>query len=301
VGSNLAALINVLLVIVIAVIPITIIVTSLIGEGAALVQRMQDGNVSVPGILTRLEERLPDWADGWIEATGLGNLSALREQFGAALSRAGQYLAGRAVNVGQNTLRFFASVGIMLYVLFFLFRDGRNVARNIRDAMPLSDDYSRRLISMFATVVRATVKGNIIIAVAQGTIGGVAFWLLGIQGALLWGVVMTFLSMLPAVGSALVWLPFAIFFLASGAIAKGLILIVIGIAVIGLVDNLMRPKLVGKDTRLPDYVVLVSTLGGLVIFGLNGFVIGPLIAALFIAVWTLFREEQKGKRGRPIR
>jgi predicted PurR-regulated permease PerM len=122
----------------------------------------------------------------------------------------------------------------------------------------------------------------------------VTFWLLGIGGALLWGALMTFLSMLPAVGSALVWVPVAAYLLLSGAIAKGVILILVGVFVIGLVDNLLRPSLVGKDTRMPDYVILVSTLGGLSLFGINGFVIGPLIAALFIAGWTLFRDEQKG-------
>ena len=163
--------------------------------------------------------------------------------------------------------------------------------------MPLSEDYSRRLLAMFAAVVRATVKGNIIIAVIQGTIGGVTFWLLGIQAALLWGVLMTFLSMLPAVGSALVWVPVAGYLLLSGADAEGVILILVGVGVIGLVDNLLRPSLVGKDTRLPDYVVLVSTVGGMSLFGINGFVIGPLIAALFIAAWTLSPRRAGRQRG----
>jgi predicted PurR-regulated permease PerM len=114
------------------------------------------------------------------------------------------------------------------------------------------------------------------------------FWILGIQGALLWGVLMAFLSLLPAVGAALIWAPVAIYFLLTGAVWQGITLIAFGVLVIGLVDNILRPILVGKDTKMPDYVVLFSTLGGIALFGLNGFVIGPVIAALFIAAWNLF-------------
>ncbi len=122
----------------------------------------------------------------------------------------------------------------------------------------------------------------------QGALGGVIFAVLGISGALLWAVLMAFLSLLPAVGAGLIWTPVAIYFLFSGAVWQGVILILYGVMVIGLVDNILRPILVGKDTKMPDYLVLISTLGGLALFGLNGFVIGPLIAALFISSWGLF-------------
>jgi len=114
------------------------------------------------------------------------------------------------------------------------------------------------------------------------------FAFLGIQGALFWGVLMAFLSLLPAVGASLIWAPVAIYFMVTGAYGEGIILILFGVLVIGLIDNLLRPILVGKDTKMPDYVVLISTIGGLTTFGLNGFVIGPLIAALFMATWDLF-------------
>src|SRR5690554_6177573 len=125
------------------------------------------------------------------------------------------------------------------------------------------------------------------------------FWVLGIQGALLWGVVMTLLSLLPAVGAALIWAPVAIYFLASGAIVEGIILTLFGVLVIGLIDNLLRPILVGKDTKLPDWIILVSTLGGLSVFGLNGFVIGPLSAALFMSAWDLFPSAVRLNQGHP--
>lgn len=132
-----------------------------------------------------------------------------------------------------------------------------------------------------------------IIAITQGLIGGLSFWALGIEAALLWGVVMTFLSMLPAIGAAIVWVPAAIWLFLIGAWIKGILMVVIGAFVIGLIDNLLRPPLVGQGTRLPDYVVLISTVGGISLFGLSGFVIGPLIAALFISAWSLFTQQQQ--------
>jgi predicted PurR-regulated permease PerM len=292
--SNLAAFLSLGVCIVIAIIPVTLIVGALIREGAELVARLQSSQLDTTTILSDIEGHLPPWTQDWLERFGLEDWDELRDRLLTLAREVSQAVATRALSIGQNTLRFVASIGIMLYVLFFLFRDGRQTARNILAAMPLSDDYNRALIARFAAVVRATVKGNIVIAVIQGTIGGTTFWLLGVEGALLWGVLMTFLSLLPAVGSALVWVPTAVYLVLIGETWKAVILVVVGTVVIGLVDNLLRPKLVGKDTRLPDYVVLVSTVGGLSLFGINGFVIGPLIAALFVAAWTLFRDEKSG-------
>src|SRR4029434_8164744 len=152
-----------------------------------------------------------------------------------------------------------------------------------------------RRFSKFATVIRATVKGTIVIAILQGTLGGVIFWFLGIRAALLWAVLMAFLSLLPAVGAALVWVPVAIYFLVTGAVWEGLVLIAYGALVISLVDNFVRPILVGADTKMPDYVVLISTLGGLEVFGMNGIVLGPVIAAMFIVVWDIFAAANRRK------
>jgi len=131
------------------------------------------------------------------------------------------------------------------------------------------------------------------VAALQGALGGMIFAFLGIQGAVLWGTVMAFLSLLPAIGAALIWGPVAIYFLLTGAIWKGTVLSLFGIFVIGLVDNILRPILVGADTQIPDYMVLISTLGGMVLFGVTGFVIGPVIAALFIAAWDLFSSTRQ--------
>ena len=136
-------------------------------------------------------------------------------------------------------------------------------------AVAPSHDLLKSLGAKFTNVTRATVKGTIVVAIVQGALGGLIFWFLGIQAPVLWAVVMAFLSLLPAVGTALVWLPVAIYLLATGSVWQGAVLIAYGILVIGLVDNVLRPVLVGKDTKIPDYIVLISTLGGMAIFGLS--------------------------------
>ena len=235
---------------------------------------------------------LPSWVSNVIDRFGLTNLGALQEKLSTGMVQGGQFVAAKALNIGQNTFDFIVNLGIVLYLLFFLLRDGDDLARRIRTAIPLHDDQKRELLTSFTTVIRATVKGNVVVAIAQGALGGLAFWFLNVHAPVLWAVVMAFLSLLPAVGSALVWLPVAIYFLVTGATWQGIVLIAFSVLVIGLVDNVLRPILVGKDTKMPDYVVLIATLGGMAIFGLSGFVIGPVIAAMFMAVWDIFSSSR---------
>jgi predicted PurR-regulated permease PerM len=178
----------------------------------------------------------------------------------------------------------------MLYLLFFFLRDGHAVVERLVRILPLGDARERHLFNRFAEVVRATVKGTFVIAAVQGTIGGIAFALLGVRGALLWGVVMALSSLLPVVGPALVWAPAAVLLMTTDRLIEGIVLVVVGVVLVGLADNLLRPILVGRDTRMPDYLVLLATLGGLALFGISGLVIGPLIAALFITLWEMFEQ-----------
>jgi predicted PurR-regulated permease PerM len=181
----------------------------------------------------------------------------------------------------------------MLYLLFFLLRDEDTLSKRIRDAIPLHAEQKRGFLLKFTVVIRATVKGDMLVALLQGALGGLIFWFLGIGAPLLWAVVMAFFSLLPAIGAGLIWIPVAVYLLVTGAIWQGVALIVFGAFIIGLVDNFLRPMLVGKDTKMPDYVVLISTLGGISTFGLNGFVIGPVIAAMFIAAWDIFSASRQ--------
>lgn len=137
-------------------------------------------------------------------------------------------------------------------------------------------------------MTRATVKGTAVVALVQGILGGIAFAIVDIDGSVLWGALMAFLSLVPAVGSAIVWVPAAIFLFATHQLWQGLFIVGFFVIIVGLVDNILRPLLVGKDTKMPDYLILITTLGGMEIYGINGFVIGPLVAALFITCWNLF-------------
>jgi predicted PurR-regulated permease PerM len=285
---NLAASVTVLIVIAMVILPLAMIAASLTREVSNLYAKVQSGEYNFGSYVQRVFDALPAWATGLLDRFNLTNLAAVRDWLASGLMKGGQVLAPQALSIGMNTFDFMIGLGIMLYLLFFLLRDGKALAERIKGVIPLGADQKTALFSKFADVVRATVKGGILVAMAQGALGGLAFWFLGIHAPLLWAVLMAFLSLLPAIGAGLVWLPVAIYLLATGSVWQGVSLIAYGVLVIGLVDNLLRPFLVGKGTKLPDYVVLISTLGGIEVFGLNGFVIGPLIAAIFMVTWEIF-------------
>ncbi|MBS0468465.1 MAG: AI-2E family transporter [Proteobacteria bacterium] len=285
---NLAAFITLCICLVMVILPMAVIGMSLVQEASVAYERVRSGQLNFVAYLQQVLAALPAWVLDLLDRFHLTSLAELQERLTAVGAQASQFLATKALDVGQNTLQFIMSFGVMLYLLFFLLRDGRRLAARIRDAIPLDAAHKDQLMQKFTTVIRATVKGNLVVAASQGALGGLIFWILDIQGPVMWGVVMAFLSLLPAVGAGLIWGPVAVYFIATGATSQGLILTAYGVGVIGLVDNLLRPLLVGKDTKLPDYVVLISTLGGMALFGITGFVIGPAIAALFTATWELF-------------
>ncbi len=285
---TLAALLTLLLVLVMVILPMVLIATSLAREAGQFYEQLQSGDVNPGRYFRGLFDALPAWVTAWLDRFGLFDFNSLQARLSELLAQGSKFIATQALNIGQNTFQFVVSIFIALYLAFFLIRDGETISRALQRAIPLAPPHKKELLQKFATVIRATVKGNLLVALIQGSLGGLAFWFLGIKGAVLWAVVMAFMSLLPAVGAGLVWAPVAIYFLVTGAIWQGLSLVAYGVLVIGLVDNLLRPILVGKDTRMPDYVVMISTLGGMTVFGINGFVLGPTIAAMFIAVWHIF-------------
>ena len=285
---TLAALATLVIILVLVILPLTLVTALLVQEGAGVYERIQSGEFDLGRYFQQAYNALPAWITSLLDRFELTNLGLVQERLSAALRKSSQFLAGQALNLGQNTLNFVLSSFVMLYLLFFLLRDGDALVECIRAAIPLDPEQLRTLASRFTGVIRATVKGTLVVAVVQGALGGLIFWLLGIHAPALWAALMALLSLLPAVGTGLVWLPVAIYLLATGETWQGLVLIAFGIVVIGLVDNVLRPILVGKDTQMPDYVVLISTLGGIAIFGVNGFVIGPVIAAMFMSVWGMF-------------
>ena len=283
-----AALLTLLVVLVVVILPLAVVTAALAREATGLYERLQSGELNPSLYFRGLFNALPDCLSAVLERFGLVDFNTLQKRIADALSQGSQFIAAQALSIGQNTFEFIVDLFVTLYLAFFLIRDGDQLARELRHAMPLAPAHQKELLGKFTVVIRATVKGNLLVAALQGLLGGLAFWFLGVDGALLWAVLMAFLSLLPAVGAALVWLPVALYFLMTGAIWQGLALIAWGVLVIGLVDNLLRPILVGKDTRMPDYVVLISTLGGMAVLGINGFVLGPTIAAMFIAVWHIY-------------
>ena len=287
-----AAMATVTIILLLVILPLGLIVASLVQEATAVYQRMQSGDFNLGVYFQQVYTLLPAWVLALLERVGLGSTGLILERLSASLSKGSQFLATQALSIGQDAFDFIVSFFVMLYLMFFLLRDGAALSRQIEKAVPLEAGIRHELAGKFVTVIRATVKGNVAVAALQGALGGLTFWMLGIHAPVLWGTLMAFLSLLPAVGAALVWGPVAIYFLVTGAIWKGLILTAVGVLVIGLVDNILRPVLVGKDTKMPDYVVLLSTIGGMALFGLNGFVIGPVIVAMFLAAWQLLAAER---------
>ena len=281
---------------VIAILPVIITTALLVQEVATLYSDVQSGKINVASYVMQFKDILPTTVQDWLDRFGLGNIDGLSEKVSKGALEGSQFFATQVFSFGQSTFELVVSFFIMLYLLYFFIRDGQAMVRLIRNAVPMAEQHKRLLQIKLRRVVRASVKGNLAVAVVQGALGGVIFWILGIQSSLFWAVLMMFLSLLPAVGAGIVWAPVAIYFLTTGMIWQGVVLALFGVFVIGMVDNVLRPILVGKDTKMPDFLILISTLGGMAIFGLNGFVIGPLIAALFLSSWGLFSGTRRKVR-----
>ncbi len=289
-----AALLTMLIILVLVVMPFALIAVSIAHETNLLYQRVQSGELNPMLYLQELFNALPSWVTGLLDRFGLVNFGALQDRLSTLLAQGSKFLATQALSVGQITFHFVANVFITLYLAFFLIRDGDSIVRALQQGVPLTPAQKKALGVQFTTAVRATVKGNFLVAALQGSLGGLAFWTLGIGAPVLWAVLMAFLSLLPAVGSGLVWVPVAIYLMVNGSVGASLALCAWGVLVMGLVDNFLRPMLVGKDTRMPDYVVLITTLGGIAALGINGFVLGPTLAAMFTAVWQLHVSTRSG-------
>ncbi len=287
--ANTSALLTLMTCILVVVLPVIFLISSVVSEGADLYGELESGKVNPAQYIDQVRTAFPA-VQQTFDRFGF-DFAKLKEGALSASMSVGKWLAQNALSIGQDTFTLLLNICLMLYLIFFLLRDGEYLIALLIRALPMGDARERMLLAKFSEVTRATIKGNVVIAIIQGSLGGLIFWALGIPGALLWGVVMAMVSLIPAVGPAIVWAPVAIYLFANGDDVKALILAAFGMGVIGLVDNILRPILVGRDTKLPDYVVLLSTLGGLALFGINGFVIGPLVAAFFIAFWGIFMRE----------
>jgi len=199
-----------------------------------------------------------------------------------------EFLLNNITDLTKDSLRFIFMFFIMFYTLFFFFKDGPNILKKIMRLSPLGDGYEQMLYEKFTSAARATLKTTLIVGLVQGTLGGILFWIAGVQGAIIWGLIMVILSAIPGFGSAIIWLPTGIIMLLLGNVWQGVMILIFGTLVISTIDNIIRPPLIGKDTQMHPLIVLFSTLGGLVVFGISGFVIGPIIASLFLSILSIY-------------
>ncbi|WDF73835.1 AI-2E family transporter [Novosphingobium sp. KACC 22771] len=281
-----------LVVVAVVVLPALALGAALIEQGGVLYASVESGKIDPLRFLAGLQTRMPQWLQGQLGVAGLASLDDLRGWLGRAMGDLLRNVGPQLLQLGQSTLGLFLQLGVMLYLAYFLLRDGRALGEKIARSVPLERSMTDLLFEKFLQAVRATIKGSLIVAILQGTIGGLSFWVLGLPGALLWGVAMGVFSLFPSIGTGLVWVPVSVYLLATGSVWQGAALGALGFFVISSVDNLVRPILVGRDTRVPDYVVLITTLGGFELMGFNGFVMGPVIAALFIAIWQVVGESR---------
>lgn len=286
---NTNALVTLLICMFVVVIPVLLILAAFLQEAVGLYQRIDSGELKPGAFLDKIRDALPA-VQTLLDRFSI-DLESIRARATEAAVAGSKLIAQNALALGQGMFQFFLKLCLMLYVTFFLLRDGHKLIEQLIRALPLGDERERLLLNKFAEVTRATVKGNLVVAIVQGALGGLIFLLLGIPGPVLWGVTMAILSLIPAIGAGLIWLPAAIYLYASGQWISATILALYGFFVIGLADNILRPILVGRDTKLPDWLVLLSTLGGLAMFGINGFIVGPLIAALFVVFWQIFSRD----------
>ena len=286
--ATLSAVIVLLLILVIVILPSLLVGLAVVREAQMLYERVTSGAIDLKAPLLWFSKAMPIASD-LLARVGIES-DRISDWMSAASVTASRFLATRALSIGQGALGIVVQFVLMIYLVFFFLRDGALLLDRLVRALPLGNQRERRLFAKFAEVSRATLKGTVVVSIVQGGLGGLSLALVGIDGAVFWALVMTILSILPAVGLSIVWLPAALWLFATGAVAKAVVLIVLG-TLIGFMDNLLRPILVGRDTRMPDYLILLSTLGGITAFGLSGFVIGPIIAALCVAGWDMFADD----------
>ena len=232
---------------------------------------------------------------GWVEripgvAGILPDSEQLAEQLRAAAGRTGPFLMGTLSAATRGAVNFFLQIFVFLYSVFFFLVGGPALLRRILYYLPLTAAEEQQLLERFVSVTRATLKGSLLIGVIQGALAGLAFWVAGVPGPAFWGTVMVVLALIPAVGVALIWIPAVLYLFLAGKVLAAIGLLLWCALVVSTIDNLLRPRLVGRDAQMPDLLILLSTLGGLVLFGAVGFIVGPIVAAVFTTVWSLYGQ-----------
>ncbi len=281
-----SAVLSSLLVIATILIPLTLVTWAVVNEVANVAQTVQDNVSSLLDPNSPVTGRALKWLGKYV------NVDQLRSQqyvVGRLKSLSGQ-IAGQTLGVVGGLVGAIVEIFFVIFTMYYLFRDGEWITDWLRDVLPLEKAQSHEIFERMRDVISASVYGVVVIATVQGALGGLMFWILGLPSALVWGVVMIFMSMIPVLGSFVVWVPAAIFLAVTGHWVKAVILTAWGALVIGSIDNVLRPKLVGGKTKLHELLIFFSVLGGLQVFGVLGLVVGPVIAAVTLALMDVFRE-----------
>lgn len=291
--TNQAALATLLVIIIAVVLPALLIGSLVIEQAASVVLAFQRQELDIVALFNITIESLPGAVQQWLDQSGWSNLQTVTMRLQQLIQDSIGLIAQHALAIGGSLAGIVLAFGLGLYASFYLLRDGQSIGETVLRALPFDRSIADRLAERFLSIVRATIKGSIVVGLVQGVLGALTFWIVGFPSVVLLGVLMAIASLLPAVGTGIVWVPVAIFLLANGQIWQGLVVVGSGIGLVGMADNVLRPILVGRDTGIPDWVILVTTLGGLSLFGLSGIIIGPLIAGLFITGWSIYSERRE--------
>ena len=281
----LSALLSCVLVVLVILIPLIVITGAVVNELAGAAHGVQGAVTYVLDPNSPLSGRVLGWAGKYIDVEQLRSGTYLADQIKAV----GGQIAGRAVGLIGGVVGAVVQMFFVIFTMYYLFRDGDRISEVVRDVLPLEKKEAEAIMERTRDVIGASVYGVLAIAVIQGTLGGLAFWVLGVPSAIVWGVVMTFMSMIPMLGSFVVWVPAAIYLAVTGHYVKAIMLVLWGTLVIGMVDNFLRPKLVGSRTKLHELLVFFAVLGGLQVFGVLGIVLGPVVLVLALAMIEVFR------------
>ncbi|MEM6493722.1 MAG: AI-2E family transporter [Pseudomonadota bacterium] len=248
--------------------------------------------IDVAGWVDAIYNAVPEAVRNFVDDRDLTNAAVVQDRVQQFIAESAGIIANQALSIGGSAFSFVLAFGLGLYVTFFLLRDGKRIGETILHSAPVEREIADRLAERFLGIVRATIKGSVVVGIVQGTLGAITFLIIGMPSALLLGVIMGFFSLIPAIGTGIVWVPVGVWLLISGEIWQGIFVLAAGFFVISSADNILRPILVGRDTGIPDWIILITTFGGLSLFGFSGIVIGPLVAGLFLASWSILQEQR---------
>ena len=289
---NPAALLALFIILLAVILPALWIGTLVLGQALELVNQIRANPIDLAAWADSIYSSLPVAAQEMADESGWTDVSTVQTRVQEILGESAGLIANQALSIGGGALGLLLSFSIGLYVTYFMLRDGTRIGETLLHSAPVDREIADRLAERFLGIVRAVIKGSGVVGLVQGTLGGITMAIAGVPSALLLGVLMAILALIPAVGTALVWAPVGIVLLVSGEIWQGVFVLASGFIVISSADNVLRPILVGRDTGIPDWIILVTTLGGLSIAGFTGIVIGPLVAGLFLASWSILQEQR---------